>query len=244
MSKDMKDMKSVRELKPLLKALAIFLFVASILSGFIGFFVLVIYVDAAYPPLTNPPYWILFAFTSIPFCAIGYGIFLKIKAYKRWSFLLNIIGGGIVVVVLVFFGVIFYLIPNDNTHDETLVEKTELVLDIELPPYLRVDTEKDKSYEFEDWEISSYVYFDKTTVREFEETLLTDERWLSVCPSAFVGILPWTNGDMYMVLYNLDTQQCNELPTESGIYRFLYILYDFKEDTMHIIEYTQRYIAL
>lgn len=45
----------------------------------------------------------------------------------------------------------------------------------------------------------------------------------------------------YYIIYNKDTKEFNKLPSESGMYVFINILYNAERNTMKLVEYQIEY---
>lgn len=46
----------------------------------------------------------------------------------------------------------------------------------------------------------------------------------------------------YYLLYNIDLKELNTVPAETGVYRFLAVIYSTESNSMRIIEYDVNYV--
>ena len=221
------------------KTLSIILFVVSLLS-IIGALALVGVVSNKNNLFVENT-WLFFVFTPIPIASIVFGVILK---YKK-----NIIVGIIMLVLLCIYGSFSFIFANIYEHSDEPILKIEQTLGIDLPTHKQITTQ--------DWTkgmqstsggyiySSSDIYFEKNQVEEFENQIAIDERWLSAMPNELIGIAtPFGDTGMYdyALIYNVDTSEYNELPQNSGTFRFINILYNAQHSQMKIIEYDIDYI--
>ena len=91
---------------------------------------------------------------------------------------------------------------------------------------------------------TSDIYFDDAAVEEFEKKLSSDTKWISTIPNDMVGITSYfcdiQTGDYY-IIYNRDTGEFNKLPSKSGTYVFINVLYNAESNTMKLVEYKIEY---
>lgn len=126
--------------------------------------------------------WVFYLFIPIPIASIVFGFRLKKRGYRYKK---NVIIGFIMAILLLIYGSFSFIFANEYSHDEALAKETEELLSIDLPEYYRIDTKDFSGYT----QSSSYghiytvsnIYFDEAAVREFEESLEDDAKWLA-CP--------------------------------------------------------------
>lgn len=190
--------------------------------------------------------WTFFWFLPIPIASIAFGVYLKKKGRKYKK---NIIVGVIMAALLCIYGSFAFLVADVYTHDDAPILRAEQMLDIDIPVHTRINTQ--------DWTqgvqlttrgliyATSDIYFDDAAVEAFENGLSTDPKWICAIPNEMIGITSyfcdvWESD--YYILYNRDTGEFNTLPSESGTYAFLNVLYHAESNTMKLVEYEIEYI--
>ena len=91
---------------------------------------------------------------------------------------------------------------------------------------------------------TSDIYFDDAAVKEFENNLSSDTKWISNIPNDMIGITSYfcdLYTSDYYIIYNKDTREFNKLPSKSGTYVFINVLYYVENNTMKLIEYQIEY---
>ena len=80
------------------------------------------------------------------------------------------------------------------------------------------------------------------TIYAIERDMQTDSRWQLNFKNELAGVMPnvYTEG-RYVLVYNIDLDQWNQVPPESGDYRMLILLYDIEGNTMNAMEYILHY---
>jgi len=238
-----KDAIAKEEPKPLSKTsnfISILLFVLSICTmwgGLAGANIL----SGINHATSSENMWVLFLFLPIPIASIVFGFYLKKKGYK---YLKNIIVGLIMTMPLCLFGSFPFLTPNIFSHSDKPILDAEQVLHIDIPQHSHITTQ--------DWSVGTqsvarrYIYFtsdihfDDSAVEDFEKQLANDDKWLTYIPNDLIGITSSLNDyDLYdyALIYNVDTAKFNTLPSRSGKYRFINILYELDKKRMRIVEY-------
>ena len=79
---------------------------------------------------------------------------------------------------------------------------------------------------------------------DFEKNLLSDAKWISDIPNDMIGITSYfcdIQTSDYYIIYNRDTGEFNKLPSESGTYVFINVLYNAESNTMKLVEYQIEY---
>lgn len=225
------------------KTFSIILMIASILSIFLAMSLLTKTVEENLDPTGEM--WRFFLVTPIPLCSIGYSLILRRQGY---SWLKNLIIGGIMLTLLCIFGCFTFIFSGLYSGGEEAVLRVEQTLQMDLPEVKRSQTIKFDSGEDSSRSdvlyYSSEVYFVNDT-EEFEAQLEDDSRWLTVLPSelkAISSILDLQNRYDYALIYNLDTGEYNTLPTQSGSYRFLGVYYRQGSRNLTIREYEVNYV--
>ena len=190
-------------------------------------------------------YWIFFLYILIPLGSIVYGILLKRKGYGGKK---NVIIGGLMTPILCLFGLVLGAIALTYSHSDELFIKAEETIGIDIPEYRSIQLE-DEAYDDETGnkrtKARCYVYFDDDKVEAFEREMAADDRWITALPTYLVGIVAdeYTSDHEYVLLCNADTKEINQLPKESGEYRFIGLLYDAEDNRLEIIEYVVEYVA-
>ncbi len=189
--------------------------------------------------------WVFFLFLPIPIASIVFGFYLKKKGYKYRK---NVIVGVIMAALLCIYGSFTFIFANVYTHSDEPIVNAEQMLNIDIPEHSRINTQ--------DWTkgtqsiprgfiySTSDIYFDDAAVEEFEKNLSSDTKWISDIPNDMVGITSYfcdIQTSDYYIIYNRDTKEFNKLPSESGTYVFVNVLYNVESNTMKLVEYQIEY---
>lgn len=216
------------------------LFVASLLSIF-GALVLVAVVSGENHLFLDENMWLFFLFTPIPIASVVLGFVLKAKNYKYKK---NIIAGIIMVIFLCAYGSFSFIFADVYDHSDEPIVRAERTVGIDIPDHKKISTQDwtkgtqsvSRGYIYS----TSDIYFDDAAVEEFEKQLADDERWLPAVSSDMIGITsPIYDNSFhdYILIYNVDTSEYNTLPSNSGNFRFINVLYRLEENQMEIVEY-------
>ena len=232
-----------KRLPIIFRILSILLFVLSICT-IIGALISVAVVSGI-KHSTFEDMWLFFLFLPIPIASIIFGFCLKKKGYKCTK---NVIVGFIMASFLCIYGSFSFIFAGIYSHSDEPIIKAEQMLSIDIPEHSRINTQ--------DWTKGSqsvsrgYIYstsdifFDDATVEEFEKGLSSDPKWITSVPSDMIGITStfydYQSGN-YCIIYNKDTGEFNKLPSESGTYTFINILYNTEHNTMKLVEYQIEY---
>ncbi len=190
--------------------------------------------------------WVFFLFTPIPISSIVLGFVLKSKNYKYKK---NIIVGIIMVALLCIYGSFSFIFANTYEHSDAPIIRIEQTMGIDIPTHKQINTQDwtkgtqsvSRGYIYS----TSYIYFDKIAVEEFEKQIVANDKWLSNVSNDLIGISsPFGDCGMYdyVLIYNMDTSEYNTLPQNSGTFRFISILYRAEENQMKLVEYDIDYI--
>ena len=189
--------------------------------------------------------WVFFLFLPIPISSIIFGFYLKGKGYKYKA---NIIAGLIIVALLCIYGSFTFMFADTYSHSDEPILNTEKMLNIDIPIHSQINTQ--------DWTKStqsvprgyiystSDIYFDDAAVEQFEKNISNDVKWISAIPNDMVGITSYfcdIQTSDYYIIYNKDTKAFNKLPSESGTYVFINIMYNAESNTMKLVEYQIEY---
>jgi len=189
--------------------------------------------------------WVFFLFLPIPIGSIVFGFYLKKKGYKYKK---NVIAGVIMAALLCIYGSFTFIFADVFSHSDEPIVNAEQTLNIDIPKHSHISTQDwtkgtqsvPRGYIYS----TSDIYFDDTAVEQFEKSIANDARWISDIPNAMVGITSYfcdiQTSDYYMI-YNKDTGELNKLPSESGSYVFINLLYDAEGNTMKLVEYQIEY---
>lgn len=190
--------------------------------------------------------WIFFVFLPLPLASVAFGFYLRKKRIK-WK--ANVIVGVIMSVMLCIYGSFSFAFYDVYDDSGAHVARTEELLGIDIPEYTTVNTmdftgssqSSSQRYSY----YRSFVYFEDASVKVFEESLPTDERWLTSLPTVLIGLAEGAINNFdsnYYLLYNADTKEFNSVPKENGRYKFIMIRYSPDQNEMYIDEYETEYI--
>ena len=229
--------------KGALRVVSIILFVCSILAleaGLIGVVILSV-VNKAF--VENM--WVFFCFVPVPVASVVFGIYLKKKGHK---FKKNIIVGIIMTPLLCIYGSFSFVFADMYSHSEEPILMAEKMLDIDIPAHSQINTQDwtkgtqtvSRGYVFSE----SEVYFKEKDAKPFENSLASDDKWLSSVPNDLIGITSHFCDSKfdYCIIYNVDTNEFNQLPSEAGKYRFINVIYHSADNEMLIVEYEIEYV--
>lgn len=190
--------------------------------------------------LMDETMWSCLLFLPIPIASIVFGIVMKRKGHSLGR--MNIIGGGIMAFLLLTFGMFFFSVP-ENRHDPEPIFRAEELLDIDIPTHSQINTFYDMESTNGHTHSSSTVYFDEAVAEAFEQQLTQDDKWLSPLPNSLMGIAAssYILPTEYHIIYNVQTDQFNQLPQENGTYRFINVTYRCEDNVMTIKDYEIEY---
>lgn len=227
-----------------LKAISILLFVLSICTIW-GALICVAILSEIYYAMMTESMWIFFLFLPIPIASIVFGFYLKKKGYKYKK---NVIVGVIMAVLLCIYGSFAFVFSDIYSHSDEPILKAEQMMNIDIPQHTHINTQdwtKGTQSERRGYIYSiSDIYFEDTIVEQFEKNISNDANWISNIPNDMVGITSYFCDVVmsdYYIIYNKDTGEFNKLPSSSGTYVFMNILYDAERNTMKLIEYQIEY---
>ena len=189
--------------------------------------------------------WVFFLFLPVPIASIVFGYYLKKKGYKYKK---NVIVGIIMAALLCIYGSFTFIFSDIYSHSDEPILNTEQMLNIDIPKHSRINTQDwtkgtqsvPRGYIYS----TSDIYFDDTAVEQFEKNIPNDTKWISDIPNNMIGITSYfcdVQTSDYYIIYNKDTGTFNKLPSESGTYVFINILYNVEDNTMKIVEYQIEY---
>ena len=225
------------------KTVSILLFVLSICTVF-GALIGVAILSGINQAMTENM-WVFYLFLPIPITSIAFGFYLKKKGYKYKK---NVIVGIIMAALLCIYGSFTFIFSNIYSHSNEPILHAEQMLNIDIPPHSRINTQDytkgtpsvPRGYIYS----VSDIYFDDAAVEQFEKNILTDAKWISDIPNNMIGITSYfcdIQPSDYYIIYNKDTGEFNQLPSESGAYVFLNVLYNAESNTMKLVEYKIEY---
>ncbi|MBQ2875799.1 MAG: hypothetical protein IJE25_02175, partial [Clostridia bacterium] len=189
--------------------------------------------------------WIFFLFLPVPIASIVFGFYLKKKGYKYKK---NVIVGIIMAALLCIYGSFTFIFSDIYSHSDEPIVNTEQMLNIDIPTHSRINTQDwtkgtqsvPRGYIYS----TSDIYFDDTAVGQFEKNISNDAKWISDIPNDMVGITSYfcdIQTSDYYIIYNKDTGEFNKLPSSSGTYVFINVLYNAENNTMKLVEYQIEY---
>lgn len=240
----MPEKTEARRPQDFLRTVSIILFVLSIADIFgalVGFSILSGNNQAA----PTESMWVFFLFLPIPIASIVFGFYLKKKGY---TYKKNVVVGFIVAAFLCIYGSFSFIFADLYSHSDEPILKIEETLSIDIPVHSQINTQ--------DWTrgtqsvprgyiyYTSDIYFDESAVEEFEKNLPNDTKWITDIPSYMIGITSYfcdVQKSDYYIIYNTNTKEFNKLPSESGTYTFINVLYNEENNTMKLVEYQIEY---
>ena len=189
--------------------------------------------------------WVFFLFLPVPIASVVFGFYLKKKGYKYKK---NVIVGVIMAVLLCIYGSFTFIFSDIYSHGNEPIVNAEQMLNIDIPEHSRINTQDwtkgtqsvPRGYIYS----TSDIYFDDTAVEQFEKNISNDAKWISDIPNDMVGITSYfcdIQTSDYYIIYNKDTNEFNKLPSESGTYVFINVLYNAESNTMKLVEYKIEY---
>ena len=188
--------------------------------------------------------WIFFLFLPIPLASIALGVHLEAKKFKGKS---NIVVGIVMASLLCIYGSFAFLFGDvyDNSGERVIVIEEKVGFDI--PEYKRVVTQNYKGAQSQNRIIIDYktdIYFDNDVADELENQLKNGIEWIPQMPTDILALAPifYFQGADYFYLYNVNTEQINQKPSNSGEYSFILIGYYVEENQMSVIEYTLEFV--
>lgn len=233
----------MRKPKDKLKIISILLFVLSICTIWGALFGVATVFGTNQIMLENM--WIFFLFLPVPIASIVFGFYLKKKGYKYKK---NVIVGFIMVAILCIYGSFSFIFADVYSHSDEPILNAEQTLNIDIPTHSSINTQDwtkgtqsmPRGYIYS----TSDIYFDDAAVEEFENNLSSDTKWISNIPNDMIGITSYfcdLYTSDYYIIYNKDTKEFNKLPSKSGTYVFINVLYNVENNTMKLIEYQIEY---
>lgn len=189
--------------------------------------------------------WVFYLFLPLPISSIVFGCYLKKKGYRYKK---NVIVGIIMSIVLCIYGTFSVIFKDNFSHDDAPIIRAEQLLGIDIPDHLRINTQDwskgEQSVTRGKIQMVSEIYFENHAVEEFEKNIVNDTKWLKDIPSEIIGITSSLTdfyiGDYYIV-YNVDDGEYNKLPSESGTYKFINVIYGSDKNIMYLIDYQITY---
>ena len=221
------------------RIVSLFLFIASPLT-IITAMILILFLSVE-NSLSMENLWVFFCLTPVPVASAIFGIIMNKKGFK---FKKNIIMGIIITAILCIYGSFSFVINDYFDHSDEIIVKTENILKIDIPEHKQVVTQ--------DWRsvmqttnrgtilTTSDVFFEDSAVEVFEKELSENNKWLKTISNNMLGITSSYAQSLafdYTLIYNIDTSEYNTLPSDSGMYRFINLLYDSDLNQMIIVEY-------
>lgn len=189
--------------------------------------------------------WKLYLLLPIPLTSIVLGILLKRKGIRSTK---NIVIGVLASFILIGYGSFSFIFAHSFDTNYEIVNNVEHKTNINLPNSGKISTQY--GFDAQNGSPSVFEYFCQISftdeeVAEFETALPTDARWQTEMPTVLTSLLSsWqpSFAEDYYLLYNLDTEEYNTYPSQSGYYRFVYITYNIEKNYMSIIEYEKEIV--
>lgn len=188
--------------------------------------------------------WLFFLFLPIPLASIALGVYLEAKKYKGKS---NIVVGIVMAALLCIYGSFAFIFGDvyDNSGERVVVIEEKVGFDI--PEYKRVVTQNYGGAQSQNRIIMDYktdIYFDSDVANELANQLKNSGEWISQLPTDILALAPivYCQGADYFYLYNVNTEQINQKPSNSGEYSFILIGYCVDKKQMSVVEYTLEFV--
>ncbi len=208
-----------------------------LMSGFVyfNFDNLVVYTG-------NPSLWLYFLVLPFSITLTIFSLALKKRKVKwLWTFIFGIL--FTVLSLINGLGQFGYNKFYDCSYNVISETEKRIGIEIPVPDYIkfykddlnddaRINIINEVNMEFSDQE---YVQTDINYV----EKIISYDVWLKGIPDEFLKIVPYPDyfaESEYSVLFNVDTEEINKIPTESGTHRLVIIAYYY--GTLDIVEYT------
>lgn len=190
--------------------------------------------------------WVFFLFLPITIGSVIFGYKARLQKTKTTK---NIVVGIIMTIIVFLFGMFCVFFNGQFDYDNTVIEKVESCVGVDIPEPSHVMTqdwtENTNGETLGGMYYSSDVTFSEIVAEDFEKQLALSEKWASDLPTEFRGLFPvmYSSADPdYYLLYNIDLKELNTVPAETGVYRFLAVIYSTESNSMRIIEYDVNYV--
>lgn len=188
--------------------------------------------------------WIFFLFLPIPLASIVLGVYLEAKKFKGKK---NIVIGIVMAALLCIYGSFAFIFGDvyDNSGERVIVIEEKVGFDI--PEYKRVVTQNYNGAQSQNRIIIDYktdIYFDSEVANELANQLKNSGEWISQLPTDILALAPifHCQGADYFYLYNVNTEQINQKPSNNGEYSFILICYYVDENQISAVEYTLEFV--
>ena len=189
--------------------------------------------------------WVFFLFLPVPIASVVFGFYLKKKGYKYKK---NVIVGIIMAALLCIYGSFTFIFSDIYSHSDEPIINAEQMLKIDIPEHSRINTQDftkgtqsfPRGYIYS----TSDIYFEDASVEQFEKNIQNNSKWMSDIPNDMIGITSYfcdIQTSDYYIIYNKDTGEFNKLPSSSGTYVFINVLYNAESNTMKLVEYKIEY---
>lgn len=196
--------------------------------------------DVSKTSLVIEQMWKFFLFTPIPIASIVFGIWQKRKGFCVKK---NIVVGIIMLVIFCIYGMFPVFFRNSYTSDYSVIINLEENTGIDFPDSGEISTslipEISDGGNLHSYNVSMVTY-SKKDAESFFENVKKDERWIEKVQSGLIGCLPFGITDDsydYYLLYNLDTNEVNTMPAETGKYNFAFFGYNSEDGVLKAEEY-------
>lgn len=218
------------------KSVALILFICSIMSIFIGVMV------GEAVAITGSAVVVLIAFIAIatvPVASVVVGVIMNVKSMPNVK---NIVAGALAACLLFLLGIsaVTDAMDRGSARPEMLSE-VETMLGIDLPEPDSVD-----EYRYDDGHdgVNLSVWFSGDEADALRALVTADTRFLAECPTVLAGAFPEATAGYYAryLLYSVDGDCFNKLPTKRGLYDYICICYDADYDMLEIYRYTLEFI--
>ncbi len=187
--------------------------------------------------------WIFLLVLPIPVTSIILGFILKKNAMKGTK---NIVVGGIMTGLVLIYSSFSLIFGSMISHDYSYVDGIEEVIEFELPDTGKITIQNYTNSTSTDGTIAKYdsdiLFTDTSEITAFENSIKLSSLWTEGIRTQNIGMLSTSASFQkdrfdYFLIYNIDLDTYNELPTSSGFYNIIFIGYNLEDDTMKIMEY-------
>ncbi len=190
--------------------------------------------------------WVFFLFLPVTIGSAIFGYKTKSRNLKTTK---NIVIGIIMSIIFFIYGMFCVIFSDTYDYDPTIIENVEGYVGVEIPEPSSVMThnymESTGGATLDGMYYLSNISFADDVAENFEKDLPKSEKWASELPTELRGLFPGIYRSItpdYYLLYNMDLNELNTIPAETGMYRFLCVFYSNESNNMNIIEYEIEYV--
>lgn len=226
------------------KFFSVFLIILSIASLFGAMLVMLGLTNINHKEIENA--WVFFLFLPAPIASIAFGIIGNKKGYGNTP---NVGVGIAMAVLMTIYGCFSFIFGAIYSNSYAYVDNAATTIGISLPEKGSSRTQTFSGGTAIDGKTLYYytdVYYTDSEAEKFEAEF-SDVYWKTEFPTTLATLsnvyyIGKKDEIDYRLLYNVTTKEYNISPAKSGVYRFIYIVYDTNENHLQIIEYDLNYV--